>query len=86
MIKVKEHRLFKKYFERLPSKQKLLFAQRLQILKKNPKHPLLKMHPLKGILKDFHAFSLGGDLRVRFKWLDSNTIRLYKIGTHNQIY
>ena len=86
MIKIQEHRLFKKYIYKLSAKQRVLFIQRLEILKTNPKHPLLKIHRLKGKLNFFYAFSLGGDLRVRFKWIDKNTIRLYKIGTHNQVY
>lgn len=86
MIKVRKHHLFKKYYQKLSSKQKALFIQRIQILQQNPRHPLLKIHKLKGKLKDFYAFSLGGDLRVCFIWFDKNTIRLYKIGTHNQVY
>ena len=86
MIKIREHRSFKKYFHKLSQKQKVLFIQRLQILKDNPKHPFLKIHPLKGNLYGFYAFSLGGDLRVRFKWINKDIIRLYKIGTHNQVY
>ena len=86
MIKVQEHRLFKRYIYKLSAKQRILFVQRLEILCNNPKHPLLNIYRLKGELRDFYSFSLVGDLRVRFKWIDKNIIRLYKIGTHNQVY
>lgn len=86
MIKIQEHRLFSKYILKLSVKQRVLFIQRLEILRTNPKHPFLKIHKLKGALKNFYVFSLGGDLRVQFKWVDKDIIRLYKIGTHNQVY
>ena len=86
MIRITKHRSFKKSYQKLSSKQKMLFLQRTKLFQKNPKHPLLKTRPLKGILKNFHSFSLSGDLRVRFKWIDKTTILLHKIGTHNQMY
>lgn len=86
MINIQEHHSFKKQFLRLSAKQKVLFIQRLEILKGNPKHPLLRIHPLKGNLRRYFSFSLGGDLRVQFQWVSENTICLYKIGTHNQVY
>lgn len=86
MIKIEEHRLFKRYYRKLSTKQKTLYKQRVLILEKNPRHTLLKMHSLHGILEGCYAFSLSGDLRVVFQWVNKNHIVLIKIGTHNQVY
>jgi addiction module RelE/StbE family toxin len=86
MIRITKHRLLQKSYRKLSGEQKMLFMQRTKLFQNNPNHPLLKTHMLKGDLKGFYAFSLGGNLRVCFRWIDKNTIRLYKIGTHNQVY
>ena len=86
MIRVEEHRLFTKYYRKLSIKQKIRYQQRVAILIENPKHPLLKVHALKGELEGFYVFSLSGDLRVVFDWPEKNHIILHKIGTHNQVY
>lgn len=85
-LKIEEHRLFKKYYKKLSAKEKVLYKQRIKILQENIKHPLLKVHPLRGNLNGLFAFSLSGDLRVIFMWKSRNHIVLYKIGTHNQVY
>jgi mRNA-degrading endonuclease YafQ of YafQ-DinJ toxin-antitoxin module len=85
-IKIEEHRIFKKYYQKLSVKQQIIYHDRILLLQKNIKHPLLKLHPLRGTLNGFYAFSLSGDLRVIFQWISDNHIVLYKIGTHNQIY
>ena len=85
-IKVEEHRMFKKYYQKLSVKQQAVYHQRLLLLQDNIRHPLLKIHTLKGNLNNLYSFSLGGDLRVIFLWISKNHIILYKIGTHNQVY
>jgi len=85
-IRIEEHRNFRKYFAKLSPKQKTLFVQRIRIFAMNPNHSLLKTHSLEGWLKNFSAFTLGGDLRVVFQWITKDHILLHKVGTHNQVY
>lgn len=83
MLNIKKHRFFKACFKKLNPKQRQLFYERLELFIQNP---VLKTHRLKGDLKDFYAFALGGDLRVVFRWPTKDNIILHKVGTHNQVY
>lgn len=86
MLKIEEHHLFRKYLKRLTVKQRVIYQERIKILVFNPRHPILRLHALKGNLSGLYAFSLGGDLRVIFERVGQNHILLHKIGTHNQVY
>ncbi len=86
MIKIEKHRIFKRYFQKLSDKQKILFYNRINQFVVSPQNKILNTHSLKGDLNGFYSFSLGGDLRVIFLWENKNKIILYKVGTHNQIY
>jgi len=45
----------------------------------------LKIHKLKGSLKECYAFSLTHDLRVVFSW-EGGKIILNNIGSHDEVY
>lgn len=65
---------------------RLHFDSRIDIFRNNPYYPLLRDHALKGSQKGLRAFSVTGDIRVIYRIVDSNTIQLLDIGTHNQVY
>lgn len=77
---------FKKRFNKLSTKVQRQFEDRLELFTENSQNPLLKVHPLRGNLVGFRAFSVTGDYRAVFRILDENTIKLVNIGTHNQVY
>ena len=77
---------FKKSFAKLPAKIQNKFKERIDIFIKSPGHPLLKIHPLKGHLAGFRAFSVTGDYRVIFRIVAEDTVKLIDIGTHSQVY
>lgn len=52
---------------------------------KDPSNPLLEDHRLTGDKKEYRAFSITGDYRVVYKKFD-DTVVLYDVGTHNQVY
>lgn len=76
---------FKKNFARLSPKIQKTFAERMNMYLKNPRHPLLKVHPLRGNLIGLRAFAVSGDVRVIFRQ-GLDFIELVDIGTHNQVY
>jgi len=77
---------FKKSFKKLSKKIKNQFQIKIDDFIKNPQSQSLKIHPLKGHLLGFRAFSITGDYRVIYKHLTKTKIKLINIGTHNQVY
>lgn len=61
------------------------FEERLNLFIQDAKHPLLKDHKLSGRLEGLRAFSITGDIRVVYR-LIGQSIELYDIGSHNQVY
>lgn len=77
---------FRKRLQKLPPKAQRQFEKRLDIFLKNPSHPLLRVHPLKGNLTGLRAFSVTGDYRVTYRILDQESVKFIDIGTHAQVY
>ncbi len=87
-MKVGRHRQFRKHFkQRIVSNISLVkkFDERLRLFLLDSKQPLLFDHPLFGSKKTFRTFSVTGDIRVVYR-IEGDMIRLYDIGTHNQVY
>jgi mRNA interferase YafQ len=88
MIKLVWHKSFirdyKKTRKKYPEiKEKL--EEVLNIFVKDPYQPILGTHKLSGKLKGHHAFSLGYDLRVVFKFIDDEAV-LISLGSHEEVY
>lgn len=77
---------FKKRFKKLPKKTQDKFEERLDIFINNSNSKILKIHPLKGNLVGYRAFSVTGNYRVIYRIIDINHVKLIDIGTHSQIY
>jgi mRNA interferase YafQ len=61
----------------------------LELLAMDPFNPKLRTHKLKGDLQDSWACSVGYDLRIIFKFVESESkqaILLESIGTHDEVY
>lgn len=87
-MKLTRHRNFLKNYQKriLPSKKlDTKFEARLKIFLADPQSDILKDHKLTGDKKDFRAFSVTGDIRCVYKII-ADTIELYDVGTHNQVY
>lgn len=87
-MQIKYHRLFLKHFrQRIAPNKNLVarFRQRLEIRTNDPQNAVLKDHQLVGKLQQYRSFSVTGDIRVVYR-LEENTILLYDIGSHNQVY
>ncbi len=51
----------------------------------DPSDPLLRVHKLKGDLRDYWAFSVDDDLRVLFRWTGDAAF-LVNLGSHDEVY
>lgn len=80
---------FKKvYSKRIKGNKKLVnrVSERLQIFQQNYNDCSLKNHQLIGPMKYLYSFSITGDIRIIYQWIDQNTVLFLDIGTHNQVY
>ncbi len=87
-MQIQYHKQFlKNYRKRIASNKKLdvKFIAQLNKLLTNPSDVTLKNHSLSGKLKNFWSFSVTGDVRVVYQIVE-DSILLYDIGTHNQVY
>jgi addiction module RelE/StbE family toxin len=88
-MKIRYHKEFLKNYKKRITPDPSLSAQfkkQLDKFVKNPLDPTLRDHKLVGKKKSFRAFSIGGDIRVVYTRDNKGEIRLYDIGSHNQVY
>ncbi|GAB6192911.1 type II toxin-antitoxin system RelE/ParE family toxin [Desulfocastanea catecholica] len=75
-----------KYFKKHPE---LLsqYEKCLQLMETNPFHPSLRLHPLRGKLKDVYSLSITLSYRLTIEFLieDKKIIPIH-IGTHDEVY
>ncbi len=76
---------FLKEYRKLPKKVKIKAERKEIIFRKNLFDARLKTHRLKGILKDFWAFSIDYQYRIVFEFQDDDIVWFHSAGTH-EIY
>jgi len=87
-MKIEYHRQFKKnYRKRIACSNSLerRFKERFSLFLKDPSNPILADHTLRGVRGNLRAFSITGDIRLVYSVQDE-TVVLFDIGTHNQVY
>ncbi len=63
------------------------YEKTLKLLELNPFHPSLRMHPLKGKLKELHSISINISYRLTMELIiQERTIIPVYIGTHDEVY
>jgi mRNA-degrading endonuclease YafQ of YafQ-DinJ toxin-antitoxin module len=78
----KAHQFIKKHPELLAQYEKTL-----RILELNPYHPALRLHQLKGKLKDLHSVSINVSYRITLEfYFDDKAIVLVNVGHHDKVY
>jgi len=85
---IRWHKDFQKHYKKriLPFKNKdLKFKERVRIFITDPNSPIIKDHRLKGDMRKYRAFWIGGDLRISYRKAGSD-IEFMDVGTHNQVY
>lgn len=89
MIQILYHRNFlKSYTKRIKnnSKLKLAFEQRVREFCIDPAASQLHNHQLIGQKQNFRSFSITGDIRLVYQFIDKQTVLFFDIGSHNQVY
>jgi len=74
---------FAKEYKKLPEKVKDKVEKKVIIFRKNPHDARLKTHRLKGILKNYWAFSIDYQYRVIFEFREQDIIWFHSAGTHD---
>lgn len=89
MIRIDLHSRFKRaYKKRIVHDSGLIkkVTERSKLFQDNPHHPLLRVHRLKGERDQYWSFSVSGDIRIVFQYLDDDQVLFVDIGSHNQVY
>lgn len=87
---VKFSRNFQKIYDKASLKVKLSFDTRLGLFIKDPFHPILNNHSLKGSYSGFRSINITGDWRAIYSEEKNNkgdkTVFFEILGTHSQLY
>ena len=75
-------RRFRKYKALLPKQDRERLKERFSLFQKNPFHPQLATHKLKGALRDYWAFSLNHSDRIVFRFVTPTEVFFVDIGSH----
>ena len=63
------------------------YEKTLKILENDPLHPSLKLHRLKGKLKDLHSISINISYRITLEfYIKDKEIVLVNVGHHDEVY
>jgi mRNA-degrading endonuclease YafQ of YafQ-DinJ toxin-antitoxin module len=63
------------------------YKKTISLMEADPFHPSLRLHPLKGKLKDLHSVSIDMQYRISIEfYVENNRIIPVNIGTHDEVY
>ena len=79
---IKTSPVFEKQYKKLPIKVKELAREKEKIFRVNPFDKQLRTHKLHGKEKELLAFWINFHYRIKFIFLDSETVLFLEIGTH----
>lgn len=82
----KFHRWFIKQYRRMPAALRKKCDERILLFQKDPFHPILENHPLRGTYTGYRSINITGDWRAVYRKLDDTTVYLVTIGTHPELY
>jgi mRNA-degrading endonuclease YafQ of YafQ-DinJ toxin-antitoxin module len=63
------------------------YKKTILLMEADPFHPSLRLHPLKGKLKDLHSVSIDIQYRISIEfYIENRRIIPVNIGTHDEVY
>lgn len=74
---------FKQRFLKLPKNIAEIAIEKEKIFRKNPFHPSLRLHELKGNLNGLWSISVNLKYRIIFKYMKNGDILFISIGKHD---
>lgn len=80
------HKNFTKQLKKLSLAERCLIKKRLEIFMREPFHPFLHNHPLKGKYLHYRSIDIRFDLRAIYKECGVKEVIFVAIGTHSQLY
>ena len=87
-MKLEKTKKFTKQAKNLSKKERNKLFEKLRLFADDPFNEKLRTHPLKGNLIGMYSFSISGNLRVHFKWMNNKKTKLLLItlGTRSSLY
>lgn len=85
-MKIVIHRNFKARFKKLGTGERNRFKKCRDLFLKNSFYPLLNNHALHGKYQKYRSINAGGDLRIIYEEIDTNTAHFILIDTHSNLY
>lgn len=79
---IQTNSLFERQYKKLPKSVKEKAKEREQIFRTDPFNPILNTHKLHGKDKEFWAFNIDRKYRIKFIFLEENTVLFMEIGGH----
>jgi addiction module toxin, RelE/StbE family len=79
---------FIKAFKKVTKNNFLLkdkIKNKINFFSENPRHPSLRLHKLKGKMIENWSFSVEGDIRIIFTYIDDGVL-FVDIGSHKEVY
>lgn len=74
---------FERNFKKLPRGVRKKAVEKENIFRKDPFHPILKTHRLKGPMRDFYSFSINYRYRIVFAFEDDSEVTFIDTGDHS---
>lgn len=71
--------------KKLNKQQQQKLQERIELFNKNPLHPVLRNHALKGKYKTYRSIDITGDVRALYVQKEDEAI-FDTVGTHSQLY
>ncbi len=82
-MRIQTNSLFNRQYRKLPKSLKEKAKEREVLFREDPFHPLLNTHKLHGKDKEFWAFYIDYKNRIKFIFLEKDTVLFMEIGDHN---
>ena len=86
IVHIETHARFDKRYRKLLKRIKESAKEKEKIFRIDPFHPSLNAHKLHGEEKDAWAFSIDQKYRIKFLFLNDNSVLFLDIGTHDNVY
>lgn len=85
-MRVAKHSRFNKKLKRIPRDVRLAFADRLELFRSDPRHPLLNDHALTGDRTGYRSINITGDWRAIYELVSPDIMYFTDIDTHHNLY